>query len=642
MAWLEQNEPELAGAIKGLPWVEDGIEESEREATQALVQLATFGQDAFTSIVSLDWTEDGLNSEEISIADRLAYISERHSELALQIASFPWLADNVDENEESVVTALSYATQNDPTLSKRIAAFQWLAEGVDALEALVVSALAYSTEHNSEMAHVVTSLPWMANGVDETEASIVRNLRLIAQSHPAEAPRIARMPFLERIDPADASAVESLGDLAYFRPDGFQRIMQHPTISAGITDDRAKIVATLYSIDKSSPQLLDTILDPEHVTLEERKIQLPLAGEVELVIIRLSPRAGRSMDLLEHAVQTVEEYMGTPFPTGYVALLFADSVLETFAGQNFGTHITILPRYDVDDNSHEAGSAGSIIAHEVAHYYWSGNANWIDEGAAELMAILSENARVESPLDPDNYPCSHAPNIAALERLNTSSSEGALSAFRCNYSLGERLFLDLHRSLGEDEFKRGFRSLFQASEVEGEDETNEGTSSGISELREAFGRATSTPVVTARWYEGTERFDRSRLDRGPVDPDLPSINGMFTLVGVALSYDNCLQNKRELSFSIREIPEHVTVCLKYTYDVDSPQTADLEIVVWFEDGFPLQRIIRTIEAEKEFIGAQWPAYIGPSEWNWWATGRYYVYVYNDGRKVGEAEFTVLR
>ena len=64
-------------------------------------------------------------------------------------------------------------------------------------------------------------------------------------------------------------------------------------------------------------------------------------------------------------------------------------------------------------------------------------------------------------------------------------------------------------------------------------------------------------------------------------------------------------------------------------------------MVWFEDGFPIQRIHRTIEAMEGYIGAQWPAYIGPTQWNWWAPGRYYVYVYHEGAKVGETDFTVF-
>ena len=118
-----------------------------------------------------------------------------------------------------------------------------------------------------------------------------------------------------------------------------------------------------------------------------------------LVIIRTGPGAARSMDLLEHSVRGAEELMGVPLPPNYVGLLFENAVSGSFAGTNFGTHIAILPKYDVDDGSHEAEFTDQSMAHEVAHYYWSGNADWIDEGAAELMASVSESMRPGRSID---------------------------------------------------------------------------------------------------------------------------------------------------------------------------------------------------------------------------------------------------
>ena len=85
--------------------------------------------------------------------------------------------------------------------------------------------------------------------------------------------------------------------------------------------------------------------------------------------------------------------MGLALPTNYVGVLYEDAVSGDAAGSNFSTHIAILPIYDVDDGSHEADFAGSNITHEVAHYYWSGNEGWVDEGAAELMASVIDGAR---------------------------------------------------------------------------------------------------------------------------------------------------------------------------------------------------------------------------------------------------------
>ena len=200
------------------------------------------------------------------------------------------------------------------------------------------------------------------------------------------------------------SAVMSLSRLATFAPEAFVVVMSHASIRGGISNDLAPVVATLYGVAKSNPELIDILLDESKVSLEQRTITLPLAGKVVLSIIRTGPGAARTIDLLEHAVQGVEEYMGLALPTNYVGLLFADAVSGANAGANFGTHIAILPKFDADDGSHEAGFAGSVIAHEVAHYYWGGNEDWVNEGAADFMASVTDGARTGRPIAVTNAP----------------------------------------------------------------------------------------------------------------------------------------------------------------------------------------------------------------------------------------------
>ena len=189
------------------------------------------------------------------------------------------------------------------------------------------------------------------------------------------------------------------------------------------------------------------------------------------------------MDLLEYSVRGAEEFLGTPLPTRYVGLLYENAVFGSNAGTNFGTHIVVRPKYDVDDDSHEAGFASSGIAHEVAHYYWGGNEDWVDEGAADFMASVIEGARTGSPITVTTSPCGYAGSITELESLGVSRGD---VRFRCNYSLGERLFVDMHRTLGEERFRQGFRALYLASEAEDDADNRRGTSVGIEHVREAF------------------------------------------------------------------------------------------------------------------------------------------------------------
>ena len=143
--------------------------------------------------------------------------------------------------------------------------------------------------------------------------------------------------------------------------------------------------------------------------------------------------------------------------------------------------MAIRPEYDVDGVSASPG----LIAHEVAHYYWIGNADWIDEGMAELMELAIENRRIGTPIDFTNTRCWFAQSIKELEELAPEQDD---DAFICNYSLGEGLFVHLLRALGEDAFWEGARRLYAAS-----------PGAGIEEVRQAFPEA---GVLINRRYEG--------------------------------------------------------------------------------------------------------------------------------------------
>ena len=340
------------------------------------------------------------------------------------------------------------------------------------------------------------------------------------------------------------------------------------------------------------------------------------------------------MDLLEHSVRGVEEFMGLPLPTNYVGLLYEDAVYGSNAGANFGTHIAILPNYDVADGSYEAEFAGSVIAHEVAHYYWGDNQGWVDEGAANFMASFIDGSRTGRPVAVSNPPCGHAGSLAGLESLGISVGD---VEYLCNYSLGERLFVDLYRTLGHERFQQGFRNLYVASVVEDDDEIP-GTAVGVEHVRDAFSSDDgSGNVVISRWYDGTEPYDLSRLDTGPVAPNLPGINGRIDEAYVAISTDGTPVT----TFSAQDVSDWVYLTLEYLYDVSSgPRELPLEIVEFYEDGFELRRRSGELTAEARYIGGTARFSVGQSPSRKWAPGRYWVYVYAGERKVAEVSYEV--
>ena len=551
-----------------------------------------------SSIKQLVWTQDGIDGTETEAIQDLLYIAVVSRSTAASIVSLAWAQDGIDDVEAE--------------------AFRWM-----------------NNVNSAEVASSVVSLGWMKDGIEAVEVNAIKELSYMANRDAGAALRIVGMPFIETIEPPDVSAIASLQLLAASKPETLATVMSHASLRDGIRDDLAPVVATLHGVAGTNPGLIDVLLDPARVSLERRTITLPLAGDVILVIIRTGPGAARSMDLLEHSVRSAEEFMGAPLPTRYVGLLFENAVSGSNAGINFGTHIAVRPKYDVDDRSHEATFAGHATAHEVAHYYWSGNEDWVDEGTADLMASVIEGARTGRPIGLTNPPCGYADNIAELESLGISRGD---TEFRCNYSLGERLFVDLHRTLGEERFRQGFRALYLASEVEDDADNLRGTSMGVEHIREAFRSDDGAEsAVIARWYDGTGPHDLFRLDTAPVDPSLSSINGRIDEAYVATTTDAPAVS----AFSAQDVNDWVYLTLKYSYNVSGgSHEVPLEIVQYYEDGFEFSRRSGELTAEARYAGGtSWFA-VGPPPSQKWAPGRYWVYVYAGDRKVAEVQYEV--
>ena len=531
----------------------------------------------------------------------------------------------------------AYLEQRDPQSTTQIKTLPWVSDGIGRSELPSIEELVELAAFHRDIFNIVVGYAWISDGVTEAERRTVRNLRAIVQQDQRSGHAISRMPFLQDWEPADGVSVWSLRRLAFDDPRTLQRILSHSSLAGGLTDDWAKIVAVFGGTNQVNPGLIDALLDPNRVAIEERLVDLPLAGRVNLVIISTAAGATRSMDLLEHSVRRAEEFMAEPFPTNFVAVLFENAVLGSASGTNFGTHIAILPEFDADDGGREAEAAGHVIAHEVAHYYWSGNEDWVDEGASEFLASVSERSRTGKDIEATNPPCAVARNIDALERFDT---ERNLDAFFCNYSLGERIFADLYRSMDEAGFRRGFRNLYLMSEAEDDADDLRGTPVGINQLSAVFrspNDATTVDRVVGRWYHGTVAFDTSGRDASVPNPNLAEINGRIDDVYISTS-----QNGAPITgFSASNLNAIVWLNLQYSFLLTSGSgTIELEVVEYYEDGFESSRRRSTLNADPRHIGGtQWYS-VGPLPPQRWAPGRHWVYVYESGRKVAEVEFLV--
>ena len=565
--------------------------------------------------------------------------------------------------------------RRNPQSARTIRSLSWIEDGIADDERAAAEALIYLAATSQEVFDSLTGKAWLNDPDFRRAGAVVVDLEYLASHDSAAALRLLEMPFLRSLRPPDVLAVRALSELAVLHPPGFRRALRHPAISDGITDAEARLVALLNADYVADPSLLDRLLDPAVTLVEERDIVLPAAGDVTLAVIRSRPGSPRSIDLLESAVRAAESLLNEPFPADYVPLFFTAAVPAALSGSHNGSHIAVSTEFDVDDSSPQAGRAGAVIAHEVAHYYWRWSQPWLDEGAAEFTASYLAHQATGAALEPANYPCARTHTIRHLQASSVSAAD---PAYICNYAVGERFFLDLYQQVGAEVFWTGLRSFYRDVSRH---RTHEPTLPGIDRLRRAFanppGReaAAAGPVVAdvvpdvpvvadaieadvpveadviaadvvvadvvaeviARWYEPRTPAEARAPDARPVVAELPQVAGWVNRAWVSLA-----QEGRPVSaFAAADAGDWAWLVLDYSHDYAGPPTVlTFEVVEYYEDGFPYRRSPLAIQAHPSYSGGiQWLS-IGPGPHQPWAPGRHWVVVNHQGRKVAQVEFEV--
>lgn len=482
------------------------------------------------------------------------------------------------------------------------------------------------------LAAKVENLPWIKDGIkSRVETSAVLDLTSIADVNPGLAEDLMEQSWV--IEGRNHPALEALWRILAEDMDVSNRVLSHPAIADGISEKEAKVVPMLRRVglvDEGvpAPDLVDRLLDPGQTFLEERTITLPLAGETELTIVRMSNRNPQAldvdMDTLEHSVRSIEEFMGYPFPRRQVILWNVpeeDGHIYYDAGHGGAHHGTYMA---VVEGGSEEGIS-STAAHETAHYYWGGAAGqggvlpWLNEGGAVFV-----DSAVSDALDGSLTirPCGPAKNIKEWERLTLGLDSGP-GRHICNYALGERLFRDLYRSMDETTFRLAFRALYLRHYVLGSG-CQLGDTACV--VRDAFGAyAPESTKVVARWYDGSEPYNLSEvLERleGPVKPDIAAINGRI----------------EGLWIQINGLSEGPTATLEYVYcqNPGDLESSPIETWVYYEDGFwnksewPLHNDCIGGGTLHDLLGHE----TAPE-------GRYWVFAYWREQKIAELAFELV-
>ena len=141
------------------------------------------------------------------------------------------------------------------------------------------------------------------------------------------------------------------------------------------------------------------------------------------------------------------------------------------------------------------------MVHEVARYYWRGNAAWVNEGVPDLLLRIVDGSIEAFPKR--YFWCPYTQRISDLRNIDPKS---AGEQYDCYSSLGEGLFRELYHNLG-DEFLEGLRRLYRKSQVDDDKDACRGTSLQACHIEAAFKEGASDEAIAAVdeafdfWYE---------------------------------------------------------------------------------------------------------------------------------------------
>ena len=375
-----------------------------------------------------------------------------------------------------------------------------------------------------EREHQIRELPWVADGLLYTEHRAARGLIYLALYGGDYFAKFMAYPWVAQ--GKNMPAIEATGLMAASYPEEFQKVIKHPTMSDGLDGQEVLILPTLRNVAEHNPALIEKLLDPDQVIVEKRHVDLPLTGSVELVIIRLEPGAERTMDLVEIAARTAEDLYQYPLPRRQIIHIFADAVLAGGSGHNRRDHIVNWPVYDND--SADRQRVISHLVHETTHYYQYGREGWVTEGVATFAEAWQITKDTDWPLVPSKPMCPYHDHIAEFEKLNVVAGE---ESDICHYSLGERVFQDLYRELGEETFREGLRRLYLLRVADDPRDDCQGPYMGLCHVATAFKAgiteetAQKVDQVLACWYYGDQAACPATGSSDPQTPLLGPLSG---------------------------------------------------------------------------------------------------------------------
>jgi hypothetical protein len=481
--------PALYREIQELPWVKDGLSETERETIDELLYIGAGDIANLKAVLGLTWVQDGISETEYNAIDYLSGLENKLEKAAASIIAMPWFQDGVTETEKDAVVEFYGVAYSNSDAAAALIALPWFQDSITETEKDAVRGLSGIADKNSDAAAALIAMPWFQDSVTETEKDTVVKLYKVAYSNSDAAAALIAMPFLESLEYDDVLAIQGMRRLAH---DGLLSVLiETPAWESGFTNADTTLAAAAGTLNDR--QEISRMLSPGYAAIETFTSETERTPNLKISIVRTGtqPQSWTAEGVRE-AVEFAERTMQLPLPVSHVIAVLNDhAVTGSAAGTNHGHAFGYLPKYEQGQDPYDRHIFQAGIVHEVAHHFWRGNEDWIDEGLANIIEYMHG---VESGISPgflknQRRDC----EVHDLEALASRNPGQDSPDFRCNYYLGQNLFQELLEALGEAEFKKRLQELYQLSLAEQEEQRTP----GIKEVRQVF--QNQADIINKHW-----------------------------------------------------------------------------------------------------------------------------------------------
>ena len=280
-----------------------------------------------------------------------------------------------------------WIARNYPEVAQRIQSLPWVQDGLTDFEATVIDQLLYLGVGKIDNLEAALRLPWLHKGISDTEYDVIYWLRALDHWEADAASEVIAMPFLESPDATDALALQAMHRLA---TEGvLSALIESSLFQSGIADTETALVAAVGTLYQNA-SAVRRVLIPSNADVESVTAGTVRTPDLRISIVRTGSQSRPgTVEAIRDAVNFAEGIMALPLPVDHViVILDTDAIISGYAGTNYGFAFSYSPEYETRQGTYEWNALQSGFIHEVAHYYWRGHANWIDEGTANTFEYV--------------------------------------------------------------------------------------------------------------------------------------------------------------------------------------------------------------------------------------------------------------